>query len=69
MKLIQAAFIRITRGTFGICVDSGESIPLKRLQDNPLALRTAEEQQDYEHRVATGVPHSERHTLALRFGG
>ena len=41
---------RIARGTYGRSVDSGASIPDDRLEAEPLAERTVEEQRLYEQR-------------------
>jgi DnaK suppressor protein len=39
---------RIAQGTFGLSVESGEPIPDDRLEAEPLAERTVEEQSRYE---------------------
>jgi DnaK suppressor protein len=39
---------RIAQGTYGISVESGLPIPDERLEAEPLAERTIEEQRDYE---------------------
>ena len=39
---------RIAQGTFGLSVESGEPIPDDRLEAEPLAERTVEEQSQYE---------------------
>jgi len=39
---------RLAKGTFGRSVESGLSIPDERLEAEPLAERTIEEQRDYE---------------------
>lgn len=36
---IQAALQRIAKGTYGVCVDCGEEIPVNRLEAVPTALR------------------------------
>ena len=43
---------RIASGTYGISVESGEAIPDERLEAEPLALRTVEEQRRFEQRGA-----------------
>ena len=39
---------RLADGTYGLSVQSGEPIPLKRLETVPWAERTAEEQERFE---------------------
>jgi DnaK suppressor protein len=39
---------RLAKGTFGRSIESGLSIPDERLEAEPLAERTIEEQRDYE---------------------
>jgi len=43
---------RIALGTYGISVESGKPIPDERLEAEPLALRTVEEQRRLEQRGA-----------------
>jgi DnaK suppressor protein len=43
---------RIALGTYGISVDSGKPIPDERLEAEPLALRTVEEQRRFEQHGA-----------------
>jgi RNA polymerase-binding transcription factor DksA len=39
---------RISRGTYGISVESGMAIPDERLEAEPLAERAIEEQREFE---------------------
>ena len=50
---VDAALKRIREGSFGVCEDSGEDIPLTRLIANPFAVRTieAEEACDFRQRL------------------
>ena len=43
---------RIALGTYGLSVDSGKPIPDERLEAEPLALRTVEEQRRFEQHGA-----------------
>ncbi|CAN5559172.1 hypothetical protein BH23CHL2_BH23CHL2_24480 [soil metagenome] len=45
---IDEAFERMEKGTYGICVDTGQLIEAARLRANPLAIRTIEAQRRYE---------------------
>ncbi len=42
LREVEAALERMEAGTYGICEDTGEPIPLARLQAIPWARRTAE---------------------------
>jgi RNA polymerase-binding transcription factor DksA len=46
---IAAARERVANGTFGICVECGETIDPRRLDVAPTAVRCAECQKRYEH--------------------
>ena len=48
LAAIEHAEERIAQGTYGISVESGLPIPDARLEAEPLAERTIEEQRDYE---------------------
>jgi RNA polymerase-binding protein DksA len=48
LRMIDAALQRISAGTYGICVDCGREIPLKRLEAEPTAERDVECQELYE---------------------
>jgi DnaK suppressor protein len=45
---VLRAEARIAQGTFGLSVESGAPIPLDRLEAEPLAERTVEEQSTFE---------------------
>jgi DnaK suppressor protein len=45
---VERAEERVTRGTYGRSVESGMPIPDERLEAEPLAERTIEEQRQYE---------------------
>ena len=48
LAAVERAEERIARGTYGRSVASGTRIPDERLEAEPLAERTIEEQRDYE---------------------
>ncbi len=48
LEAIERAEKRLEDGTYGFSVESGESIPAKRLETIPWAERTPEEQERYE---------------------
>jgi DnaK suppressor protein len=48
LAAVERAEERITRGTYGRSVESGRPIPDERLEAEPLAERTIEEQRQYE---------------------
>lgn len=45
LEEIDAALARIRKGTYGVCVDSGEPIPTERLDAIPWAARTVSRQE------------------------
>jgi DnaK suppressor protein len=49
IREIDEALERIEKGTYGICIESGDPIPYKRLKIIPWASRTLEEQTKFEH--------------------
>ena len=46
----DAAIKRIDDGTYGYCVDTGEEIGIKRLEGRPMAERTVDAQERWEHK-------------------
>ncbi len=48
LKQIEHALQRLEEGTYGICEDTGNEIPLKRLYAMPLATRTAQAQEIFD---------------------
>jgi DnaK suppressor protein len=48
LAAVERAEARLAAGTYGLSVDSGRPIPDERLEANPTAERTAEEQERYE---------------------
>jgi len=50
LAAIDAALARIENGTYGYCEDTGEPIPLKRLEAQPTATLTAAAQSAREQR-------------------
>jgi DnaK suppressor protein len=48
LQAVARAERRLAEGTYGLSVESGEPIPDERLEANPTAERTAEEQQRFE---------------------
>jgi len=53
---INSALIRINKGTFGACIDCGESIGYDRLMAYPTATRCLNCEEVYE-RTHAGSPH------------
>jgi DnaK suppressor protein len=51
LAAVERAEERIARGTYGRSVESGLPIPDERLEAEPLAERTIEEQRQYERRA------------------
>jgi DnaK suppressor protein len=49
LEAVERAERRLAEGTYGLSVESGESIPDERLEANPTAERTAEEQERFAH--------------------
>ncbi len=58
IREIDAALMRIAEGTYGICEDTGEAIPVERLRANPAARRTREAQEVFERTHAGGRHHT-----------
>ena len=50
LAAVQRAEGRLAAGTYGLSVESGDPIPDERLEANPLAERTVEEERRYEGR-------------------
>jgi DnaK suppressor protein len=48
LEAVERAERRLADGTYGLSVESGEPIPDERLEANPTAERTAEEQERFE---------------------
>lgn len=48
LREVERALQKIEEGTYGICDDTGESIPRGRLEAVPEAIRTVEAQQRFE---------------------
>ena len=48
LKVVQEALRRIDEGSYGICEDCGEEIPVGRLTAMPFALRCVECQEQHE---------------------
>jgi DnaK suppressor protein len=48
LEAVERAEQRLAEGTYGLSIESGDPIPDERLEANPTAERTAEEQQRYE---------------------
>ena len=49
LAAVERAEERIAAGTYGRSIESGDAIPVARLEVKPLAERTVEEQERYEH--------------------
>jgi DnaK suppressor protein len=50
LEAVERAERRLADGTYGLSIESGEPIPDERLEANPTAERTAEEQERFEGR-------------------
>jgi DnaK suppressor protein len=48
LEAVERAERRLAEGTYGLSVESGQPIPDERLEANPTAERTAEEQERFE---------------------
>ena len=48
LKDVERALQKVEEGTYGVCDDTGESIPRGRLEAVPEALRTVDAQQRFE---------------------
>jgi DnaK suppressor protein len=48
LEAVERAERRLAEGTYGLSIESGEPIPDERLEANPTAERTAEEQERFE---------------------
>lgn len=55
LRLIDAALKRVYAGTYGICVDCDEPIPLPRLEAAPTAERCIKDQELYEKTHASAA--------------
>ena len=51
LEALERAEARLTEGTYGLSLESGEPIPDERLEIIPWAERTADEQERYERGV------------------
>jgi DnaK suppressor protein len=49
LDAVERAERRLAEGTYGLSIESGEAIPDERLEANPTAERTAEEQERFAH--------------------
>ncbi len=51
LNAVQAALVRVREGTYGHCIDCGQSIALARLQASPEAERcvACQTQQEHQH--------------------
>jgi DnaK suppressor protein len=49
LEAVERAERRLAEGTYGLSIESGEPIPDERLEANPTAERTAEEQERFAH--------------------
>jgi DnaK suppressor protein len=49
LEAVERAERRLAEGTYGLSIESGDRIPDGRLEANPTAERTAEEQERLEH--------------------
>lgn len=56
LEEVNEALERISAGTYGICVDTGEPIPFERLKALPYAKRTVEAQKEQDNEEAVSLP-------------
>ena len=57
LRRIDSALNRLSAGSYGICVDCGQMIPLARLEAEPTACRCVRDQEIYERtHVSAGTP-------------
>jgi RNA polymerase-binding protein DksA len=54
LRDIDGALARMADGTYGVCIDCGEDIPVARLMATPTAKRCLRDQEIYERTHATG---------------
>ncbi len=57
LREVEDALMRIAKGAYGVCVDTGEPIELERLKVQPAAKRTRAAQEAYE-KTHAGPTHS-----------
>lgn len=55
LEAIARAERRLEEGTYGLSIESGEPIPDERLEAQPWAERTVEEQARYESRMLSNI--------------
>lgn len=56
LREVRAALSRLRDGSYGICIDCGEPIEMKRLQAQPAASRCIDCQKRYEHEYVSTNP-------------
>ncbi|MEH7252915.1 TraR/DksA C4-type zinc finger protein [Neobacillus niacini] len=56
LEEVNEALERINTGTYGVCVDTGETISFERLKALPYAKRTVEAQKEQEKEKLTSLP-------------
>jgi DnaK suppressor protein len=56
LEEVNEALERINIGSYGVCVDTGETIPFERLKALPYAKRTVEAQNEHEKEQITSLP-------------
>jgi DnaK suppressor protein len=57
LRRIDAALKRLSAGSYGICIDCGQMIPLARLEAEPTASRCVRDQDLYERtHASSGTP-------------
>ncbi|MDF2788577.1 MAG: ral stress protein [Neobacillus sp.] len=56
LEEVNEALERIKTGTYGVCVDTGKSIPYERLKALPYAKRTVEAQKELENENVISLP-------------
>ncbi|MDQ1000242.1 DnaK suppressor protein [Neobacillus niacini] len=56
LEEVNEALERIKRGTYGVCVDTGEPISYERLKALPYAKRTVEAQKEQEQEKVASLP-------------
>ncbi|HFE47102.1 MAG TPA: TraR/DksA family transcriptional regulator [Nannocystis exedens] len=59
LQEVEAALRRLVEGTYGVCEETDEAIPLGRLRLQPTARYTVEAQEDLENEVARHREHDD----------
>ncbi len=58
VRLVDEALSRLNAGSYGLCIDCGEPIDVRRLHSIPEAPRCIDDQEQYDKAHATGEHHA-----------